>query len=101
LATSSKWRVDPGGQRALGQLDRMARVVGARPGHHRSLVAELGGDELDHPDVLVVGQRGGLARRPADHEAVRAVGEQVAADGDGGLLVDAAVAGEGGDHGRE
>ena len=75
----------------LGQVDRVARVVGARAGHHRALGAELGDQQADELDLLLVGHRRGLAGGAGDHQPVGAVLEQVPADADGRLLVDRAV----------
>ena len=79
----------------------MAGVVGARAADDDALVPELADDQLDQPEVLLVGHRRRLARRAGHDQAVRAVGEQVAADGDRALLVDGTVGTEGRDHGRE
>jgi hypothetical protein len=47
--------------------------------------------ERDERHMLLVGQRGGLAGGPGDHDAVRAVVGQVGEQRDEGVLVDAAV----------
>ena len=93
--------VDPRRDRLLGEMTRVARVVGAGAADRRR-ITELGGHQRDQRALLGVGHRRRLAGRPADHEAVGAVGEQVAAEGDGRFLVDGqAVAAEWRDHGRE
>ena len=94
-------RVHPGLDGLLGQVDRVARVVGPRAADDDALVPELADDQRDEPEVLLVGHRRRLARRAGHHQPVRAVREQVPADGDGALLVDGAVGTEGRDHGRE
>ena len=68
--------------RGLGEVGGVARVVGAGAGDDRRLVAQLRDHQPARPTLLVVAQRRRLARRAADHEAVRAVGEQVPAERD-------------------
>ena len=94
-------RVRPGGDHALGQLDRVARVVRARAGDDRALSPGLARDQLDEPGLLVVGQRRGLAGGAGDDQAVGPVGEQVLRHRHGRVVVDAAVRLERRDHGRE
>ena len=48
--------------------------------------------ELDEPELLVVGQRRGLAGRAADDEAVRAVRGEMVHQRDERVLVDAPAA---------
>ena len=67
----------------------MARVVGAGAGDDRRARRALGDRELDQPELLLVGQRRGLAGRAGDDEAVRAVLGEVAHQRDERLLVDA------------
>jgi hypothetical protein len=76
----------------------MARVVGAGAGDDGQGVAHLPDGELDHPHVLVVGQRRGLPRRPAHDQAVGPVVRQVVHQVDRGLLVHALLRVERGDH---
>ena len=75
----------------LGQLGGVARVVRAGAGDHRALRPDLLDDELDQPDQLVVRERRPLPGRAGEHEAMRAAGQQVARERDGGFLVDLAV----------
>ena len=75
----------------------MAGVVGARSGDDRDAVGALRDRELDEPELLLVGERRGLARRPADDEAVGAVGGEVVHQRDERVLVDAQLLVERGD----
>ena len=52
--------------RALGQMHGMAGVVGAHAGDDRAAALHLLDGEGDHAQVLLVGQRRGLAGRAAD-----------------------------------
>jgi hypothetical protein len=79
----------------------MPRVVGPGAADDDALVAELIDDQLDQPEMLLVAHRRRLAGRAGHDQPVRAVAEQVAADGDRPLLVDGTVGTEGRDHGRE
>ena len=120
-ATSSKWRDDPAPVRLvvvgrdrqhgvdarldhrLGQVDRVARVVGARAGRRsrprRRARATISADELD---LLLVGHRRRLAGRAGHHEPVRAVAaSRWRPMRDRRLLVDRAVRTERRDHGGE
>ena len=76
----------------------MARVVGAGARHHRALAAQLVHEQADELDLLLVRHRRCLAGGAGDHQAVRAVLEQVAADRDRRLLVDRSVRAERRDH---
>ena len=77
--------------RRRGQVDGVARVVGADAGDDRRALGTLGHRERDHAEVLLVGERRRLPRGAADDEAVRAVGVQVRHEGHERLLVDGAV----------
>ena len=94
-------RVHAGLDGLLGQVDRVAGVVGARAADHDALVPELADDQRDQPEVLLVGHRRRFARRPGHDQPVGAVREQVAANGDRILFVDGTVGTERCDHGRK
>ena len=87
--------------RALGQLHGLGRVVGAGAGDDALAGRALGDGELDQPELLVFGQRRGLAGGAGDDEAVGAVLREVPHQRDEGLLVDRAVAVEGGHYRRQ
>ena len=94
-ATASKWARRPaavglvvvgrddqrgvgaGRGRHLGQLARVAGVVGAGAADQQDVVADLGADRAQQLDRLLVGQGRALAGGAADDEPVRAVLEQV------------------------
>ncbi len=79
-----------GAQRArpFGQEHRVARVVGARAGDDRLARRALGDRQLDQRELLLVGERRGLAGGGGDHEAVRAVRSEVVHQRHERLLVD-------------
>jgi len=66
-------------------------VVRAGARDDRPPAPELGYRELEQTQLLLIGEGRPLPRRAGDDEPVRAVLEQVRADGDECLLVDAAV----------
>ena len=77
--------------RPLGQVDRVARVVGAGAGDDGRAVADLlqrGGEELE---ALVVRERRRLPGRAGDDEAVGAVVDEMARQRPEALQVDGAV----------
>ena len=79
----------------------MERVVCAGAGDHRRAVADgidRGSEELE---LLVVRQRGALARRPGDDDPVRAVVDEVGRELPEPLHVDRPVRVERRDHGGE
>src|SRR6476620_230102 len=76
-------------------MDRVARVVGAGPGHDRRARRALARRQADQAELLLVGERRGLAGRPGDDEAVRPVRGEVAHEPDEGLLVDLSMLVEG------
>ena len=86
---------------ALGQEDGMARVVGARSRHDRGARRPLGDREPDESQLLLIGQRRGLARRARHDEAVRAVIGEVAHQRHERLLVDPPLLVEGRDDRRQ
>ena len=75
----------------LGQLARVAGVVGAGAADQQHLVADLGPDRAQQLDRLLVGQGRALAGRAGDHEAMRAVLEQVGGEAARGVVVDRPV----------
>ena len=77
--------------RPLGQVDRVARVVGAGAGDDGRAVADLlqrRGVELE---ALLVGERRALAGRAGDDEPVRAVVDEVARERAEAVQIDRAV----------
>ena len=89
------------GGRSFGQVDGVARVVGADARDDRRAVGLLGDGELDDAQVLGVVERGGLPGRAADDEAVRALADEVVHEVDERLLVDLPPLVERGDDRRE
>ena len=77
--------------RLAGEVDRVRGVVGAGPGDHRRLVADLVEDSVEEAHLLVVGQGRRLASGAGDHEAVAAVVDQAAGQAAGRVEVDRAV----------
>ncbi len=84
--------------RPLGELDRMVRVVGSDAGDDRAASAHLLDRELDHPEVLLIGQGRRLAGGPAHHQPVGAAVHKVVHQRHGRVLVDAQVRVERRDH---
>ena len=82
----------------LGEVDRVARVVGARAGHDGALGAQLAGDQAHELGQLLVAQRRALAGGARHDEPVGAVLQQVAAERDCSLVIDLAVRAERRDH---
>ncbi len=76
---------------ALGQVHRVAGVVGPDPRGDRRALGPVGDRQLNDAQMLLVGQRGGLAGRAADDEAVRAVLSKVVQKIDERLLVDVQI----------
>ena len=76
----------------------MAGVVGADAGNHRSASAHRLHHHSDHPQVLLVGERRGLAGGSAHDDSVGAVLEQMLHEACRGLLVEASLRVEGGHH---
>src|SRR5437899_7178027 len=66
-------RVRADGLGMAGELDRLVRRVGPRAGNDRHATPDGLHGELDDPLVLFMGQRGGLARRPARHDTIGSV----------------------------
>ena len=83
---------------AAGQLDGVMGVVGARARDHPGPVPDRLDDGADQALLLVVAGRGRLTGRPADHQAVVAVVDQVGGDPLGRVEVEPAVGAERGDH---
>ena len=85
----------------LGQLDRVAGVVGAGAADHRRLVADLVDYRRQQRDVLLVVEGRRLAGRAGDDDAVRAVLDQVGGELPRRRLVDRPARLEGGRHRRQ
>ena len=83
--------VDAERVRALGQVDRVARVVRARAGDDRGAAADLVHGRSYRGEALVVGERRRLAGRAGDDEPVGAVLDEVAGERAEGVEVDGAV----------
>src|SRR5436309_1613732 len=66
-------RVRPNGLGMAGELDGLVRRVGPRAGNDRHATPDNLHGELDDPLVLLMGKRGGLARRPARHDPIGSV----------------------------
>ena len=66
-----------------GELDRVVGVVGAGAGDHPGAVAHRLDDGADQPLLLVVAGRRRLPGRPADHQAVVAVVDEVGGEAPG------------------
>jgi hypothetical protein len=79
-------------------MHRVARVVGARAGHHGALRAQLVGDQADELGQLVVAQRRAFAGGARHDEPIGAVLQQVAAKCNCRLVIDLAVRAERRDH---
>ena len=75
--------------RPLGEVNGVPGVVGADAGHDRAPPAHLLDRQADHPELLLVGQRGCLAGRSADHEPIGAVSGEMVHEAHRGFLVDA------------
>ena len=84
-------RVDAELVRLLGQVDRVARVVGACACDHGRAIADLVQRRAEELEALVVGERRGLPGRAGDDEAVGAVGDEVARERPEAVQVDRAV----------
>jgi hypothetical protein len=92
--------VDPDTRGPLGELDGVPGVVRARARDHRRAAA-LRDPDLPEGGLLVVGQRGALAGRPREHEAVRPVLEEMPDELRRRVLGERAVRSERRDHRRE
>jgi hypothetical protein len=91
--------VDAGVAGRLGQLDRVAGVVRARPRQHRD--GHRLGDGPPQGEALVVGEHRALTGRPGKHQAVGAVLAEPPGEGDCRVEVELAVLVEGGHHGGQ
>jgi soluble lytic murein transglycosylase len=58
-----------------GEIDRLARAVGARPGDHRHPLGGRLDDDLDHPLVFVMAEGGRLAGRAHRHQPIGSLGD--------------------------
>ncbi len=94
-------RVRPRLGGALGHLDGVPGVVGPGRGDDRGAARALGARQLDEAHVLLDRERRRLPRRPAHHDPVRPVGDEVVHQVDEGLLVDRPPVVEGRDDGGE
>src|SRR5688572_4830322 len=88
--------VRPGPLGMLGELDRLAGVVGAGAGNHRHSPPGRLDANFDDSLVLVMRQRRRLARRAHRHQAGRAFTNLPVDEGAKGLFIEGAVA-----HGRD
>ncbi len=91
----------PGLRGAVGEVCGVARVVRARAADDGCVRADLVEDGLEELDRLVIGERGPLAGRSRDDDAVRAVLDQVRGELARALDIERAIVGKRRDHRRQ
>lgn len=90
--------VDAGGGRGPGQLDAVRGVVAAGAGHQGHV--DRAPHDPEQLELLLVAERGGLARRAREHQAVGPLLDEPRGQRGGGVEVEGEVVVEGGDHGH-
>ena len=77
--------------RLARQVDRVRRRVGARPCDHRRAPVQGVDGDAEELEAFVVRERGTLARRPGDDQAVRPVVDEMLGQLPEPLVVDRSV----------